>query len=160
MKNLLFFFSLLFLTACASQKFSTKLPLFNTVNLQLMEGEREVKDLTRVSVEFQKLVTPETIQIPLYKYIKGEESDIFVGLPLGLTLSSDEMRYVSSDYLLKTSKFEQGKWSYKVYTKGETYLVEYMVKMKNSKFYSLFRTESSRTMKTMLDLENVKERFK
>lgn len=85
----------LVLASCHSGNSIDHITLFNDVEFTLNPGEKDVTVNKFILDGYQKQVNlPQEIQIPLFHYVKSQDYEIYIGLPV----SSDLSRYQNEGF--------------------------------------------------------------
>lgn len=148
---------LLLLSSCSKNNTDKNVSLFNGISFHLKKSEKEERITPDINRKYKTLlVNHQDIEIPLFKYIKGEDYDIFIGLPYNTTLKrlyhSDSLRkntpniqYVlDSSYYLKNYERDSLKVQEAIISKG----------VKNSLFYIATISKNKNILNDSLDILN------
>ncbi len=97
MKKILIFFLVVSLTACSKEK-SNGITLFNDLVFKMQEGEIVRGIDEAVKNNYLKYLDNPNIQIPLFKYIKHNDYEVFIGVPYNTSIKE------IIDYQLKSTE--------------------------------------------------------
>ncbi len=146
----------IFFFACSSQN-EECLSFFNGLEFKVEQGEKLLSIDELAKEEYSKLLTESTIQIPLYRCLKGKDYKIFIGIPYDTSFEKLRTFSLSSATLLEEEKSRSA--IYKKYKKGEYYISEY-VYQKGKNLLVVFGVSYSEENVAFLSVENLSNRLK
>lgn len=136
MKKILGAFVFLFIFSCSNEK-ENEIPLFNGLTFQLNEGESIGEIDSRAKENYAQYFNS-PFQIPLFKYIKHSNYEIYIGLPYNTSIEvMTQYELNKQDSSLAKLNLETDSISYyKEYEKYNFHIAEYAVKKEgNSLIY-------------------------
>jgi len=155
----LFLFALIaiFLFSCNTKK-ENGISLFNNYVFRLLPNEQPLKITDVTKREYFKYIQNKSIQIPLFRYIKSNLYELYLGLPVNVALS--EILKPNLSYSVR--KTDNLRYDFKEYkTLDNYYVVEYVVKIKpyNNMLYVLGVTKSKEISDSLFNFKTLSNRI-
>jgi len=162
MRNMLFVLLSLFIVSCFNkdEKQSLAVPLFNDQLFNMYDGEL-LEHLTPATQKmYEDYFNNTEIQIPLFKHIKHDKYDIFIGLPVNASVSGiSEFVLEKHDGSLRNHRTDNN-FCYNQYSEKGLYLTEYAIKLDNrSLFYIASITQSKIIADSLFNVSKLERRI-
>ena len=155
MRIITLFIVFLTLFGCV-EKDSSGIELFNGITFDLTENEKEISISKTVELQYHK---PDSIHnIPLFKYVMGEDYQIYIGIPIRTSVD----KYYAAKKAEADSAFNAIKTddSYYNYQKVDSiYVVEMLIEKEQNTFFIKGQTSNEGLLKTVLSDQNILKRF-
>ena len=138
--------------SCTVEK-KNETPLFNGLTFNLYDGEAIEEINSRTGERYSCFFNDGIIQIPLYKYIKHSNYDIFIGIPYNTSIEalvkSKIAKQDSTDAYFKSDSVS----FYKKYAKDGLYITEYASKIEDLSLIYIAAMSESRELSDSLFTE-------
>ena len=154
MKKILGVFVFIIIFSCSNEK-ENELPLFNGLTFQLNEGE-SIGEIDSKAKENYADYFNSPIQIPLFKYIKHSNYQIFIGLPYNTSIEAmTQYELNKQDSSIAKLKLKTDSISYyKEYEKHNFHITEYAVRKEGNSLIYIATLSDSIGFITSSDLSN------
>ncbi len=133
------------------------LSFFNGLNFKVELGERVLPIDELVKEEYAGLLEGNTVQIPLYRYLKAKDYRIFIGIPYEISFEKLVDFQLKNTILIEKQEGES--FIYKKYQKGNYYISEYVYQKGKNLLMILGVTSLKEDIK-FLSKENLSNRIK
>ena len=160
MKNVVIFFLSLAILSCTSTKNENEVSLFNNLVFKLKQGEVIQKATLEVKDRYTNYFNSSSIQVPLFKYIKHKDYEIFIGIPYNTSIEvMIENQLNRQDSLIQNSTLQRdSSYFLSTYNIAQSHIIEYAVKSENNSFIYLAAIADSRAINESINLSNRIER--
>ncbi|RYM34954.1 hypothetical protein ERX46_06160 [Brumimicrobium glaciale] len=160
MKKFIIFSLLLFFTACTSNSDNQKsLDLFNGSTFELNESEKELAMTLHIKESYLDLIKEKSLQIPLFKIVKGPKYHIFIGLPVNTSLTEIFKAPLFNDSIKLEFKTDTTSYDYKKFKYEENYISEYVSEKEGNLIYILSVTDSEEISDSLFNFEKLSNRL-
>lgn len=154
-KSILLFLLASVLSSCSSEN-SNEVSLFNGLVFKMHQGE-SVEDIdSKIKNNYSDYFDDNRIDIPLYKYIKHNNYEIFLGLPYNTSseaMIQSQLEKQDSSIIKFTVESDSSSF-YKEYMKNNFYIAEYAIKTRNSSLIYICAISDSTVLPSELALSN------
>jgi hypothetical protein len=124
MRNAILIFILISLVSCSGNN-NNRIPLYNELSFNLTEGESSTNISQKTEEKYTEYFNSGDIQMPLFKYIKHKDYEIFIGLPFQTSIAKMiQYQNSRSDSTVVNLKSNPEGY-YKTYTSDSAYITEY-----------------------------------
>jgi predicted nucleotidyltransferase len=157
MRSFLFALTIIFLFSCNTKK-ENEINLFNNYVFRLLPNEQLLKITDTTKKEYLKYIQNKSIQIPLFRHIKSNLYELYLGLPVNVALSE----ILKSNLSYSVRKTDNLRYDFKEYkTLDNYYVVEYVVKIKpyNNMLYVLGVTKSKEISDSLFNFKTLSNRI-
>ncbi len=156
--KVLFIILSLFINCCTAKPGSS-IPLFNDITFTLHNHEKIAEIDSGVKEIFNSYFDHKSIQIPLFRYIRSDSSQIFIGIPFRTSIK-DLLEYnLSATYIQTYSEGDSTTSFYKKYKSDSEYIEIYARDFDNNLVYVLISTQSLTISDSLFSLQNIAQRF-
>lgn len=134
--------------------------VFNDFNYKLSENE-QVLDLTKpVSDHFQSYFDSASFQIPIYRHIKGDNYETYIGLALQTNFVEIKRFIIEDrDSVTNDSIIEKDNRLYIFSKKNNSIIVEHIIRSEKSIIYMLTETNSMDIARRYLNIQSLENRI-
>ncbi|MFN0188103.1 MAG: hypothetical protein ACKVQV_05325 [Bacteroidia bacterium] len=141
-------FIVLFLTSIlsCSKENKNEIPLFNELSFKIYDGESIVAVNTEIKDKYSKSFNSSIIQIPLLKYIKGTNYEIFIGVPYNVSIEAMIENQLSMQESVAVDFKSDSLFYFKSYKKNEFYIAEYAAKIDNESLLYISTMSDSKAL--------------
>ena len=152
---------MLVLFACKSaNKNKEGVPLFDEIYLKLLPNEEVINVNTEIKNQYLTFFKYTNFQIPLFKYIKAKDYNIYIGIPYNTSLkrlSNIEM----SEKPLKNIEFKTDNRTYffKKQNKEGLFITQYSKLLNKNLVYILITSQSKEISDNVFNQINLSKRF-
>lgn len=162
MKTFLLFLISLAVSSC-SQLDDNQIMLFNKKVYNLDQNEI-IHDIKKENLEhYESFLNVNKTQIPLYRYVKNPNYEMYLGIPLGTTLDSlvNEMdAVISSDSLMSDiSTSSSDTYLFRSYKKNNFYVSEYLQSFGDNLLFVLNLSREKAVSDTLFTIEKIQSRI-
>lgn len=113
--------------SCGSKK-QHEIQLFNELTFQIYKGEAITDVNYNSKTQYFKYFNNQTIQIPLFKYIKHNDYEIFIGIPYNTSIENMLKNQLEKQDCTMTNFRIDSLAYYKKYVRDNFYITEYATK--------------------------------
>lgn len=158
MKILSFIIATFIFLSCSSEVDESKLFLFNDTYFQLEDGEL-TNELTKENTDlyFSLLGNPD-LQAPLYKYIKSDKYDLFIGIPVETTFAEIKKSFTKGSIHTGELENSSNPFVYTNYNDDGKNITKYLVQIQNDLVLLLLFSDSSEVI-SQAKLESISQRL-
>lgn len=137
-----------------------QIPLFNELTFNLLDDEKLVELNDTIKESYFNFSTPDIMQIPLFRYIQGNDYHIYIGLPYRTSLKkiATSIELAQHNTLFESSTTNEQSY-FKRYSNNDNYCSEYTVKIGSNTIYILAVTSSINFSETQLNQKMIAKRL-
>ncbi len=133
------------LMACTNKK-RNELPLFNEFTFKMYAGESIVEINSKTKNKYFKYFNNRLIQVPLFKYIKHNNYEIFIGIPYNTSIEAIVKNQLEKqDSSITNLKYDSLSY-YEKYKRDDFYITEYARKISNKSLLYISTMSKSREL--------------
>jgi len=137
-----------------------ELSLFNNYSFQLNNGDELETLNTLIQQDYQSFVHTADYQIPLFRFIKQNDSRIFIALPFNANLKQlSKNQLLDTTALVVKSETDSVSFSFRNFKCKTTYLSELIVQLDKNLLYILAVTDSQNVATTDFNKETLLKRI-
>jgi hypothetical protein len=130
------------LAACATGK-KSDVTLLNNERFALAPNESLEKNSQDVIDAYARFFNNhDTVQVPLYKYVKGDRYKLYIGIPVGTSIAKLKRVDPKADTVLVESAVDNR--LYRQYKKDNQYVTQYFVAQENVGITGIFGVTASK----------------
>jgi len=163
----------LFVWSCAEPSGRSEgayISLLNGAQFEVLDGEKITGNTASRAEQFDQLKPKGKFQIPLYNSVKGNSYDIFIGLPVMITLDGFLSRELPQGARLMQDKQEKNSFHYRLYQANQdsSYIAELAFSgaqeseipgQKKDLYYILAKSKDKENTLRILNVSNLLKRF-
>lgn len=149
---------IIFFVGCASSK-KNDIMLLNNYHFKLAAGEKVEPNDKEIVNRYEKYFNnDDSLQIPLYRYIKSTDYEMFIGIPMTTTLPQVSRLEMNRDTLLTARDTQTS--SFKQYQKDSLYVTRYFTSPDRENLMAFFvLTKSEKISDSLFNEELFSERI-
>jgi hypothetical protein len=145
MKNLFTILLLISILSCSSEK-RNKTPLFNELTFELNEGETIGVIDSKIKNKYTEYFNSSLIQVPLFKYIKHDNYEIFIGIPYDTSIEAMVQNQLEKKDSRITTLKSDSLYYYENYKRNDFYIAEYAVKIEGKSLIFIATMSNSKEL--------------
>ena len=145
MKKIFVVLFILSILSCSKEN-KNEIPLFNELSFKIYDGESIVAVNTEIKDKYSKCFNSSIIQIPLLKYIKGKNYEIYIGVPYNVSIEAMIENQFSMQDSVAVDFKSDSLFYFKSYKKNEIYISEYAIKTNNESLLYVSTMSDSKTL--------------
>ena len=145
MKKIFIVLFIISIISCSKEN-KNEIPLFNELSFKIYDGESIVAVNTEIKDKYSKCFNSSIIQIPLLKYIKGKNYEIYIGVPYNVSIEAMIENQFSMQDSVAVDFKSDSLFYFKSYKKNEIYISEYAIKTNNESLLYVSTMSDSKTL--------------
>ena len=145
MKKIFIVLFIVSIISCSKEN-KNEIPLFNELSFKIYDGEAMVAVNTDIKDKYSKCFNSSIIQIPLLKYIKGKNYEIYIGVPYNVSIEAMIENQLSMQDSVAVDFKSDSLYYFKSYKKNEFYISEYAIKINNESLLYVSTMSDSKTL--------------
>lgn len=149
MKKIFIVILILSVISCTSKK-QNGLVLFNELTFKMYEGEANVEINDKTKDQYFKYFHNELIQIPLFKHIKHNNYEMFIGIPYKTSIRKIVTSQEEKQDSTKTNFNSDAQYYYNTNKKEGIYIAEYATKVDDKSLIYIATLSSSSGLRDSL----------
>ena len=149
MKKIFVVLFIISILSCSKEN-KNEIPLFNELSLKIYDGESIVAVNTEIKDKYSKCFNSSIIQIPLLKYIKGKNYEIYIGVPFNVSIEAMIENQLSMQDSVAVDFKSDSLHYFKSYKKNEIYIAEYAAKIDNKSLLYISTMSDSKALSDSL----------
>jgi hypothetical protein len=149
MKNSVIILLLILILSCSSEK-RNEIPLFNDLTFKINDGETIGVINSKIVNKYTEYFNSSLIQVPLFKYIKHNNYEIFIGIPYNTSIEAMIQNQLEKQDSIITNLKIDSLCYYKNYKRNDFYLAEYAVKVANKSLIYISAMSNSKKLSDSL----------
>jgi len=157
MKNSVIILLIITILSCSREK-KNEIPLFNEITFKINKGEAIGVVNSKIKNIYTENFNNSEIQVPLFKYIKHNNYEIFIGIPYNTSIEELAQNQLEKQDSLMTNLSSDSLCYYKKYKRNDFYIAEYAAKVANNSLIYISTMSISRELTdslfNKLDLSN------
>lgn len=160
MRNLLLIVSFAFLISCHQKDHSDEaIEIFNNHTFKLDKAESSIPLTDEIHQRYDSLIAGKELQIPLFKYVKSSNYNLYIGVPYKTSLKKIKDQEIFPGTLRTSQKGKSGKFMHKTYTAYGSFLAEYAENLEGNLVYVLGISSSKPTADSVFSLKSFSNRI-
>lgn len=148
-----------FLISCQSD-YNKEIALYDDVKFELKNKEQKKEITKKIKDDYFLFVEKRQMQIPLYRYIKGSNYAIYIGLPFNAEISDFSNTKLFEDKSCLATKSKADLFEYTNYKLDTLFVTEYVYKKRKNLVYILTATDDKSIQKSLFQYEDLSNRIK
>ena len=159
MRNSILILLIVLIFSCTNEK-KNEIILFNDIQLNLNDDEKVVDINPEITKRYFTHLRSHPFQIPLFKYIKNSNYEVFIGIPTGASINKlINSQIIKQAGTLVDSKSDSVSYLFKKYEKENYYLTEYVLDYEKNLFYLLSVCNSKHFSDSLFNYLELSKRF-
>lgn len=148
------------LISCNVRK-ERKIRVLNDFDYKLTDKEQVLQLTKPVSDHFQSFFDSASFQVPIYRYIKGDDYQTYIGLALQTNLGEIKRFIIEDrDSVMNDSIIEKDNKLYIFSKKNNSIIVEHIIGSGKNTIYILTETNSAGIAKRNLNIQSLENRIR
>lgn len=152
MKNLIIVLIFLSILSCSDVNRNI-IPLFNEITFEMNEGEEMDVITSSIKDIYAENFNNSEIQIPLFKYIKHSNYQIFIGIPYNTSINKLTLNQMRKQEDLISNLKSDSLYFYDRYKRGDFYMTEYAAMFSNNSLIYISTISPSKELTNSLFIQ-------